>query len=127
MPSIFDNGIVTCFAYGQTGSGKTFTVNAITKYAINDIFTIAQQKNYGSEFYMSMFEIYGGKCFDLLNNKKKLQILEDKNNKIQVFGLEEKQAFSSNEVQEIIEYGHGARTTHQTAANDTSSRSHAIC
>jgi|TARA_B110000305_G_C19206513_1_gene523778 kinesin family protein 2/24 len=37
-----------------------------------------------------MFEIYGGKCFDLLNNKKKLQILEDKNNKIQVFGLEEK-------------------------------------
>jgi kinesin family member 2/24 len=38
LPSIFENGIVTCFAYGQTGSGKTFTVNAITKYAINDIF-----------------------------------------------------------------------------------------
>ena len=71
MPSIFENGIVTCFAYGQTGSGKTFTVNAITKYAINDIFKIAQGKS-GIEFYMSMFEIYGGKCMDLLNNKKKL-------------------------------------------------------
>lgn len=47
---------------------------------------------------MSMFEIYGGKCYDLLNNKKKLQILEDKNNKIVVYGLEEKQAFSANEV-----------------------------
>lgn len=81
MPTIFENGIVTCFAYGQTGSGKTFTVNAITKYAINDIFKIAQSKP-GAEFYMSMFEIYGGKCMDLLNNKKKLQILEDKNNKI---------------------------------------------
>jgi len=34
-----------------------------------------------------MFEIYGGKCMDLLNNKKKLKILEDKNNKIQVLGL----------------------------------------
>ena len=45
-----------------------------------------------------MFEIYGGKCMDLLNNKKKLQILEDKNNKIQVFGLEEKQAHSQSEV-----------------------------
>ena len=81
LPSIFQNGIVTCFAYGQTGSGKTFTVNAITKYAINDIFKLASNKQ-KIEFYMSMFEIYGGKCMDLLNNKKKLQILEDKNNKI---------------------------------------------
>lgn len=71
MPSIFENGIVTCFAYGQTGSGKTFTVNAITKYAINDIFKIVQGKS-NIEISMSMFEIYGGKCMDLLNNKKKL-------------------------------------------------------
>lgn len=28
---------------------------------------------------------------------------------------------------QIIEYGHGERTTHCTVANDTSSRSHAIC
>ena len=28
---------------------------------------------------------------------------------------------------EIIEYGHSVRTTHQTVANDSSSRSHAIC
>ena len=41
MPTIFENGVVTCFAYGQTGSGKTFTVNAITKFAIKDIFKIA--------------------------------------------------------------------------------------
>jgi len=81
LPTIFQNGIITCFAYGQTGSGKTFTVNAITKYAINDIFKIAANKK-GIELYLSMFEIYGGKTMDLLNNKKKLQILEDKNNKI---------------------------------------------
>jgi kinesin family protein 2/24 len=92
IPSIFNSGIVTCFAYGQTGSGKTFTVTAITKYAINDLFKVASQYP-GVEFFVSMFEIYGGKCMDLLNNKAKLQILEDKNNKIQVFGLEEKQAF----------------------------------
>lgn len=28
---------------------------------------------------------------------------------------------------EQIEYGHSVRTTHSTASNDTSSRSHAIC
>ena len=26
LPSIFEQGIVTCFAYGQTGSGKTHTI-----------------------------------------------------------------------------------------------------
>ena len=67
LPSIFDKGIVTCFAYGQTGSGKTFTVNAITKYAINDLFKLSQSRG-GAEFWLSMFEIYGGKCMDLLNN-----------------------------------------------------------
>jgi kinesin family protein 2/24 len=41
--------------------------------------------------------------------------------------LEYRQAFSASEVQQIIDYGHSCRTTHQTTANDTSSRSHAIC
>ena len=34
--------------------------------------------------WMSFFEIYSGKCYDLLNNKNPLQILEDKNNNIQI-------------------------------------------
>jgi len=33
-------------------------------------------------FYMSFFEIYGGKVIDLLNGKKKCAVLEDGNNKI---------------------------------------------
>lgn len=45
------------------------------------MFKLAANKQ-GIEFFISMFEIYGGHCMDLLNNKKKLQILEDKNNKI---------------------------------------------
>ena len=36
----------------------------------------------GMEFYMSFFEIYGGKVVDLLNGKKQLAIQEDGNNKI---------------------------------------------
>jgi kinesin family member 2/24 len=41
--------------------------------------------------------------------------------------LEEKEARSGQEMLDIINYGHSVRTTHQTVANDTSSRSHAIC
>lgn len=51
------------------------------------MFKIAPQ---GVLFYMSFFEIYGGKVSDLLNGKKKLQIQEDGNSKIQVSGLTER-------------------------------------
>ena len=44
-----------------------------------------------------------------------------------MYGLEEREATSASEVMQIIEFGHSVRTTHQTTANDTSSRSHAIC
>ena len=78
-------------------------------------------------FYMSFFEIYGGKVIDLLNNKKHLQIQEDGNSKIQIVGLTERLASSASEMNQIIDYGHNSRTTRATAANDTSSRSHAVC
>ena len=67
MPTLFQRGVVTLFAYGQTGSGKTFTISAATQDAVASIFKLAPA---GVEFYMSFFEIYGGKVIDLLNNKK---------------------------------------------------------
>ena len=112
------------FAYGQTGSGKTFTITDCTADAVRDLFKLAPP---GFSFYMSFFEIYGGKVSDLLNGKKKLVIYEDANSKIQVSGLEERIANTEKAMLEIIEFGHSVRTTHSTAANDTSSRSHAIC
>ena len=32
--------------------------------------------------YVSFFEIYGGRCYDLLNKRKKLKILEDGDNRV---------------------------------------------
>ena len=52
----------------------------------------------GMEFYMSFFEIYGGKVVDLLNGKKQLAIQEDGNSKIQVVGLTERLASSEQEM-----------------------------
>ena len=65
--------------------------------------------------------------YDLLNNKNKLQVLEDKNQKVQVFGLEERLASTPDEMRLIIDEANSIRTTHNTVTNETSSRSHAIC
>jgi kinesin family protein 2/24 len=74
-----------------------------------------------------MYEVYGGKIYDLLNNHEVLKILEDKNNKIQVAGLKEQFVQSEEEILNLINFGNSVRTTHATKANDTSSRSHCIC
>lgn len=79
------------------------------------------------EATVSFFEIYGGRCYDLLNAKAPLTILEDKNNNIQINGLMERSAESAKELFGIMQQGNANRTTHATVANDTSSRSHSIC
>ena len=86
-----------------------------------------QNYNKKFDFYVSFFEIYGGRLFDLLNNKNKLQVLEDKNQKVQIFGLEERLAPTPHDMRSIIDLGNSIRTTHNTVTNETSSRSHAIC
>ena len=112
---------VTCFAYGQTGSGKTFTmlgsrpqIPGLYLLAAFDIFTLLQ--NYkGYSIWVSFYEIYCGKLFDLLNERK-----------ICITGLTEKNAEDINILMQIIEYGLNCRTVGVTGANADSSRSHGI-
>ena len=125
---VLNKGIVTCFAYGQTGSGKTFTMKGIQNLAIDSLFKeLNKIKNKKYVIYISFFEIYGGRLYDLLNNKNKLQVLDDKNGKVQIFGLEEILVETSEDLQLIREKANSIRTTHNTVTNSTSSRSHAIC
>ena len=128
---LLKGGVVTCFAYGQTGSGKTYTMKGIQDAAIYHIFdnfselkTILK-KNF--KFFISFFEIYSGRLYDLLNNRNKVSALEDKNQKVQIYGLTEKEVFTPKEMQDIVDFANAMRTTHNTVTNETSSRSHAIC
>jgi kinesin family member 2/24 len=83
---VFNTGTITIFAYGQTGSGKTYTMNALQDLAVQDLFErgINYWQSQGRNFTVTvaMYEIYGGKLYDLLNNHEPLKILEDKNQKI---------------------------------------------
>lgn len=85
IPALLNDGIVTCFAYGQTGSGKTYTMNGLQEQVVNQVY---DQLPKNHNVTVSFFEIYGGRCYDLLNAKSPLTILEDKNNNIQIQGLD---------------------------------------
>lgn len=125
---LLQGGVVTCFAYGQTGSGKTFTMKGIQDQSIDSLFAaFAKGKKDQYCFYVSFFEIYSGRLYDLLNHRNKVMALEDKNQKVQIFGLEEKEVMSPDEMKSVVEYANTMRTTHNTVTNETSSRSHAIC
>ena len=128
---LLKGGVITCFAYGQTGSGKTYTMKGIQNSAIDTIFAefgeMSRRTGKTFHFFVSFFEIYSGRLYDLLNNRNKLMALEDKNQKVQIYGLTEKEVASPSEMQDIVEYANTVRTTHNTVTNETSSRSHAIC
>ncbi|XP_062072745.1 kinesin-like protein KIF2B [Lepus europaeus] len=141
VESIFRKGMATCFAYGQTGSGKTHTMGGAFSgraqdcskgiYALvaQDVFLLLKNSTYEKldlKVYGTFFEIYGGKVYDLLNWKKKLQVLEDGQQQIQVVGLQEREVRCVEEVLNLVGLGNSCRTSGQTSVNAQSSRSHAV-
>lgn len=123
-------GKVSCFAYGQTGSGKTYTMIGSAKnygiyiLAAKDVFKFIQKGDL--KFYVSYFEIYCGKLYDLLNKKKLLTPREDKSQNINIVGLKKMEIQNCQELFNLITGGNSKRVTSTTGKNQDSSRSHAI-
>jgi len=126
---VANGGRATVFAYGQTGSGKTFTMQGIQSQMVSDLYDLllTNEKHSHTVVHVSYFEIYGGRCQDLLNNRQRLNVREDGTGEVVVGDLLEIEADGVEALQTIIETGNRNRTTHATESNDESSRSHAIC
>jgi len=123
-------GRATCFAYGQTGSGKTYTMAGVQRLAAKDVFQLVYSPEYRDkqlEVHCAFFELYGGRCIDLLQDRKTCSIREDGKGRVQVEGLTEVIVSDEEELLGLIERGNAGRTTHATEMNSDSSRSHAIC
>lgn len=75
---------------------------------------------------VSFYEIYCGKLYDLLNERKDLICREDAKQKVNIVGLTEMPVTSVNEIMKVIGGGLQVRTSGVTGANADSSRSHAI-
>ncbi|KAJ6799321.1 kinesin-like protein KIN-13B [Iris pallida] len=83
-------------------------------------------RNQGYQLFVSFFEIYGGKLFDLLSDRRKLCMREDGKQQVCIVGLQEFRVSNVDTIRELIESGNASRTTGTTGANEESSRSHAI-
>jgi hypothetical protein len=141
MGVLFDFGKASCFAYGQTGSGKTFTmmgsnpaapasvrVNAgLYVLAARDIFARIKHPKYSNLLvFVSCFEIYGGKLFDLLNDRKIVKCLEDSKQQVQLPGLTEHGVDCVDSLLHLMSQAHSLRSIGSTGANLESSRSHQV-
>ena len=141
IEAAFNKTKITCFAYGQTGSGKTYTmlgnnhikndngpqVPGLYLLSCIDMFNLLKKKEYSHlELWVSFYEIYCNKLFDLLNNKNILQAREDGKGNICIVGLVEKHTKNIEELLDIIDFGLNSRTVGITGANLDSSRSHGI-
>ena len=137
--ALYQKAKITCFAYGQTGSGKTYTlfgsinsnkniIYGLYALAGYDIFQIKnnEQKFNNFDIFVSFYEIYCDKLYDLLNNKNRLETREDYKHDINIVGLSENKINSLEELMKIVNFGAKQRTIGKTGANSESSRSHGI-
>ena len=152
--SVMDGINVTVIAYGATGAGKTHTMMGTTRkehtaapqgdggaegivpQSLVDIFAAVRAKEAETEAAatdkwsvgIQYCEVYNENVYDLLQPKSSsLKVLENATKGIvEVHGLSNMPATSPEEVLDLLRMGNLNRTTESTAANQASSRSHAI-
>ena len=130
---LFKSQFATCFAYGATGAGKTHTMMGtdnepgIYILAARSIFASLMRPEHNAlRLRVASYEIYGGKVFDLLRERKQLCVREDGKKKVNVVGLTLQPISGLADFYELLELASSARVTASTSANADSSRSHAV-
>eukprot|EP00606_Chrysophyceae_sp_TOSAG23-5_P001504 GSChrysophyteH2.ASY1.ANO1.683.1 assembled CDS len=140
LHGVLDGFNATVFAYGQTGSGKTFTMigtqenPGIMVRVMNDLFMLCSQNANTAavkhKVVVSFLEVYNENIRDLLSTvadaEEYLDLREDPIKGPMVAGITEVEAKSGTEVMNLLHQGNAKRSQAATAANEVSSRSHAV-
>nr|XP_045000072.1 kinesin-like protein KIF19 [Jaculus jaculus] len=125
----------TVFAYGPSGAGKTHTMlgmdaePGIYLQTLTDLFQAIEESRGNMDYSVSMsyLEIYNEVIRDLLNPSSGfLDLREDSRGSIQIAGITEVSTSNAREIMQLLIKGNRQRTQEPTAANKTSSRSHAV-
>jgi kinesin family protein 18/19 len=134
---VLDGYNATVFAYGQTGSGKTFTMigtptdPGIMVRVMDDLYRLSasqgREKGVSYKVSVSFLEVYNENIRDLLSEAEEyLDLREDPIKGPVVAGITEVETLSSQEIMSLLHRGNEKRSQAATAANEVSSRSHAV-
>ncbi|XP_014386470.1 PREDICTED: kinesin-like protein KIF19 [Myotis brandtii] len=135
VDSVVSGYNATVFAYGPSGAGKTHTMlgmdaePGIYLQTLADLFRAIERTrdSVDSSVSMSYLEIYNEVIRDLLNpSSGLLELREDARGSIQIAGITEVSTSNAQEIMQLLTRGNRQRTQEPTAANRTSSRSHAV-
>ncbi|KAJ6187399.1 hypothetical protein N7519_002307 [Penicillium mononematosum] len=139
LDNVLDGYNATVFAYGATGCGKTHTITGTAQQpgiiflTMQELFERIDERagEKSTEVSLSYLEIYNETIRDLLvpsgsSGKGGLMLREDSNQSVSVAGLSSYHPQNVGEVMDMIMRGNERRTMSPTAANATSSRSHAV-
>lgn len=135
----------TVFAYGQTGSGKTFTITGgaeryadrgLIPRALSLIFAeCGRRHDRQHQIYVSYLELYNETGYDLLDQSKETQKLEDlprvtmqedEDGNVHMRNLSATMANTEEEALNLLFIGDTNRMIAETPMNLASSRSHCI-
>ncbi|CAD7959783.1 unnamed protein product [Amoebophrya sp. A25] len=127
-----NGGVATMFMLGQTGSGKTFTMTAIESRAAKQVFEMNKNASNGGrqqKAAIQFLEVRNNRVFDLLHEsgEKEVKLREVSSGKYAIQDAYELECSAATELRACMQIGHHRRRTESTDANDTSSRSHALC
>ena len=131
---VLDGYNASVFAYGSTGAGKTHTMlgslesPGVMVNTLHDLYSrMNQHQDQRFKVTLSYMEIYNERIKDLLMPTSiDLPLHEDPVRGMVVQGITEYGADSADEILELLHRGNLYRTVEPTAANQVSSRSHAV-
>eukprot|EP00056_Hartaetosiga_gracilis_P011244 m.169111 g.169111 ORF g.169111 m.169111 type:complete len:1174 (-) comp13474_c0_seq1:427-3948(-) len=125
----------TVFAYGPTGAGKTYTMlgtpqhPGIMSQTVNDLFKLVERRKEEIIYEVSLtyVELYNEHLYDLLvDSSSELELREDSQGNSVICGARSVAIQHPKQVMDLLTVGNARRSQEATAANSTSSRSHAI-
>ena len=103
------------------------TEKGIMPRTVSDLFKMLQNyKNKEFKMQASYIEIYNEEVRDLLGNREELKLYEDPMKGVIIQNVKEMNVENIDNFYDILSKGNQKRTTGQTNANETSSRSHAL-
>lgn len=125
LENVLRGHLATLFVFGQTGSGKTYSMRAIERMAVQELF---RRLEAGTEISLTYFELAGRKALDLLTDQKsEIRLREEEDGCFRPHDCEEAVVTSAEALLQVMAEAAARRATEATTVNDTSSRSHSVC